>query len=116
MDEEEDDDFDYEDRVSAVMKAAGKFNAGSIPRALNARAGLKEALTILDGVIAMGGVPSEADIATFCDVILTDTSEHNGAYTKQFIDVLESHPSTASLLAVDRKQQLLRSHFSEESQ
>lgn len=39
---EEDDDFDYDDRVYAMMKAQGKFNVDNLPEFTNSRAGIRE--------------------------------------------------------------------------
>lgn len=59
LDDEDDFDFDYEDQVYSMMKAQGKFN-DSI--AASAAPGLGDAITICLGVMAMGGIPTNADI------------------------------------------------------
>jgi hypothetical protein len=59
LDEDDDFDFDYEDRVYSMMKAQGKFNDSIAP---SAAPGVGEALAICRGAMAMGGVPTIADI------------------------------------------------------
>ena len=58
LDDDDDFDFDYEDRVYSMMKAQGKFN-DSIS---SAAPGLGQALAICRGAMAMGGVPTQADL------------------------------------------------------
>lgn len=59
LDDDDDFDFDYEDRVYSMMKAQGKFN-DSIS---SAAPGLGEALAICRGAMAMGGIPTQADLS-----------------------------------------------------
>jgi hypothetical protein len=59
LDDDDDFDFDYEDRVYSMMKAQGKFN-DSFPA--SAAPGLGEAMAICRGAMAMGGVPTQADL------------------------------------------------------
>jgi hypothetical protein len=59
LDDDDDIDLDYEDRVESMMKAQGKFNASI---ASSAAPGLGEAIAICRGTMAMGGIPTDADL------------------------------------------------------
>lgn len=83
---DDDDDFDYEDRVYAMLKAQGKFNVDAVPQFTNATAGIREALAILRGAIAMGGVPSTADVTTMCSAVLS--SPDNAKHAEELLAIL----------------------------
>lgn len=124
---DDEDDFDYEDRVFTMMKAQGRFNADAISTFTNLTAGVPEvrylmaiqhetlnihfllltvceynmqALALLRGILAMGGSPTPADIATLCDAVLA--AEDKRHYASELMAILKEAAMHDKLADDDR--------------
>jgi hypothetical protein len=102
VDDDDTDEVDYDGRIGDILQARRKFKE-PMPRFQDVETGVEQALVLFRGVIAMGGAPSNADIAVIVRAVVQ--SNDGSTYAKQLLSIL-SDEGMGGAVSVEERQAL----------